>query len=105
MKRNILKNKKDVASHMKNHPKYCLFHYLIGYTLEDCHGFKSWHKSIKSGVINLLKKYFEMSSTCYSLTIKEIYDDKFNHQDDKEEPQMINSVRRLLNQAHGTKDK
>lgn len=89
----LLKNKKNSATHMKNHPKYCNFHCLIGHTLEYYSGFKSWlHKSIKASVINLLEEYFEMSSTCYALPIKKRYNDGYNFQNKEEEPWMINNV-------------
>ena len=101
------KTKADVSPYMRNHPIYCPSHCLIRYALEDCCGFRNWlHKAAKFGIINPLKKYFELSSTCNALTIKERYDEGCNRQDEEdEEPRMINNVRRLFEQARGTKDK
>ena len=65
------KAKTNTTPYMENHPKYCPFHCLMGHALEDCRGFRSWlHKATKSGLINSVEEYFELSSTCYALTVK-----------------------------------
>ena len=101
-----LKAKADITPYMENHPKYCPFHCLIGHALEDCREFRSWmHKAAKSGLINLVEEYFELSSTCYALTVKERNDDGCNCQNEVDELRMINNVRRVFEQPHGTRDK
>lgn len=89
---------------MKNHPMYFPSHCFIRHALEVSHGFKSWlRKVLKSSFINLSEEYFESSSTCYSPTIKEKYDDRCNCEDEEDEPWIINNVRTLLEKACGGK--
>lgn len=98
----LLKNKRDAAPNMRNHPKYYPLHCLIRYALEDYREFKGWiYKSIKSGAMKPSKEYFEVSSTCYDLIVKERYDDGWKWQEIEEEPRMINNVQRLFKQERG----